>query len=235
MRLLLSLPLALLSLPLLSLAQTASYFNILSPTSSSVWSSDALGVLSWVTSPNEGIDNFDVELARISVSGLIFIARAVPTALGFLNIELQSIPSGTDYFFMLVNSTNGQNFAISDKFTISSPNSSSSSSSIAGANPVAGAPTVTATGGPDPTVGFQATLGPVVGAAVRLGEGRVGQVAGLLAGLCAALVLFLFNFLITVIARYSIPHRGRLKGYIENGMPIYIYFVIMQSIVMTRI
>lgn len=88
---------------------------------------------------------------------------------------------------MLVNSTNGQNFAISDKFTIAA---STSSSSIAGANPVVGAPTVTATGGPDPTVGFQATLGPVVGSgAASLGSIRTGPLVALFSVLCLVLMM----------------------------------------------
>lgn len=40
-----------------------------------MWSSDALNVITWQTSPNEGIDFFDLELTRLNTDGILFVAK----------------------------------------------------------------------------------------------------------------------------------------------------------------
>lgn len=178
------LSLLLLTLPLSVLGQTiqtSSYFNILSPDSSSVWSSDALNVITWQTSPNEGIDFFDLELTRLNTDGILFVAKNVPISPPAINIQLTDILPGSDYFFLFLNSTDGQNFAVSNQFTIATSNSSTT---IAAGNPTAGSPTVTVSGTPNPLVGFQTTLAAGPNGAVSLSIPKSTLVAGLIA-LCS--------------------------------------------------
>ena len=51
------------------------YFIINEPDSSSQWSNGASNLISWTKGLEDGIDAFDVELARLTDDGLIFVAR----------------------------------------------------------------------------------------------------------------------------------------------------------------
>lgn len=53
----------------------AAYFIINEPTSSSEWSNGAANVVSWTKGLDDGIDAFDIEIARLTDDGLLFVAR----------------------------------------------------------------------------------------------------------------------------------------------------------------
>lgn len=53
----------------------SAYFVINQPTSSTQWSNGAANLVSWTKGLEDGIDAFDVELARLTDDGLIFVAR----------------------------------------------------------------------------------------------------------------------------------------------------------------
>ncbi|KAH8979423.1 hypothetical protein EDB86DRAFT_3088950 [Lactarius hatsudake] len=75
----------------------------------------------------------------MSTDGLILVARDVPSSSGGLNIALNSVPAGDDYFLLVLNSTHWH-------------------------HPLASKPTVTLSGGPNPTAQFAATFGSSSGA-----------------------------------------------------------------------
>ncbi|KAH9990707.1 hypothetical protein BJV77DRAFT_947082, partial [Russula vinacea] len=107
--------------------------------------------LTWTKGLLDGIDIFDLELTRMSTDGLILLARDIPTTSGGINIQLNSVPPGDDYFFLLLNSTHGLMYANSQKFSIGS-------SGNATVKPLPSKPTVTANGGPNPTLPFATTF-----------------------------------------------------------------------------
>lgn len=75
-----------------------------------------------------------------------------------LNIKVNGLAPGDDYFLIFINSTHGVLHATSPRFTIlpasSSPNSSQPS-------PISGATTVTVSTGPDPTQPFATTFAAI--------------------------------------------------------------------------
>ncbi|KIK52406.1 hypothetical protein GYMLUDRAFT_77820 [Collybiopsis luxurians FD-317 M1] len=140
-------------------SQTLAYFLINEPASSTQWSNGAANLISWTKGLEDGIDAFDVELARLSDDGLIFVARDVPCAKGqtsALNIYLQDVPPADDYFLLFLNSTPGTMYATSNRFTILDSSSSASSGSQPSTNPSAA--TVTVSGSPNPTMPFATTF-----------------------------------------------------------------------------
>ncbi|KAF9074555.1 hypothetical protein BDP27DRAFT_1381083 [Rhodocollybia butyracea] len=139
-------------------SQAASYFVINQPTSSTQWSNGAANLVTWTKGLEDGIDAFDVELARLTDDGLIFVARDVPCAKGqtaALNIHLEDIPPADDYFLLFLNSTPSTMYATSSRFTIldssKTPNATQPST-----NPSAA--TVTVSGSPNPTQLFATTF-----------------------------------------------------------------------------
>ncbi|KAG6327334.1 hypothetical protein ID866_11755 [Astraeus odoratus] len=78
--------------------------------------------------------------------------RAVPSTYTAVNILLQDVPEGDDYFLLCINSTHGVTYSVSSRFTVT--NSSGSNPS-----PDPSAPTVTISGTPDPLKVFATTLG----------------------------------------------------------------------------
>jgi len=110
--------------------------------------------VTWTKGVKDGVAMVDVELSRLSQDGLIFVARNVPGK-SSLNIVLQDVPPGDDYFLIFINSTHGVLHGTSPRFTIlpssTSPNSTQPS-------PISGAATVTVNGGPDPTLPFATTF-----------------------------------------------------------------------------
>jgi hypothetical protein len=51
------------------------YFVINQPTKGAQWANGDTNYASWTQGLGQGIDSFDVELARLSTDGLLFVAR----------------------------------------------------------------------------------------------------------------------------------------------------------------
>ncbi|KAF8233992.1 hypothetical protein L208DRAFT_1394836 [Tricholoma matsutake] len=138
-------------------ARTSAYFVITEPTLSSQWVEGGVHPVRW-TKGVDAINSFDVELSRLSQDGLIFVARNVLGKSASLNIKVNGLAPGDDYFLIFINSTHGVLHATSPRFTIlpasSSPNSSQPS-------PISGATTVTVSTGPDPTQPFATTFAAI--------------------------------------------------------------------------
>jgi hypothetical protein len=135
------------------------YFEVTAPTKSVQWSNGQTYPVSWGKGVLDGINYLDLELTRMSVDGLTLIARDVPAASGGINLALDSIPPGDDYFLLFVNSTHGVMYATSPQFSIISSGSGNTS-----AQPIPKKPTVTISGAPNPTAQFVATFGATSGA-----------------------------------------------------------------------
>jgi len=142
-------------------ARTSAYFIITEPTSTTVWINGAANLVSWTKGLLDGIDTFDIEMTRLSQDGLTFVARDVPTTTGnSLNVFLQDIPAGDDYFLLFINSTHGIMYSTSSQFIILSASNSSFANSSQ-PSPDRSAPTVTVSGSPNPTNAFATTFPPV--------------------------------------------------------------------------
>ncbi|EGN94810.1 hypothetical protein SERLA73DRAFT_187871 [Serpula lacrymans var. lacrymans S7.3] len=144
-------------------AQTAamsSYFIINQPGASSSWKNGSPYPVMWTKGLLDGVNSFDVEITRLSEDGLYYVARNVPAKPNVLNILLQDVPVGDDYFVICLNSTAGITYAVSSRFSVVASNSSASQPS-----PYASAPTVTVSGAPNPVQEFLSTLGPSNGGA----------------------------------------------------------------------
>ncbi|KAI8996304.1 hypothetical protein BD414DRAFT_477470 [Trametes punicea] len=144
---------------LLPIAYANSYFVISQPGKGAQWLNGAVNPITWTKGLLDGVHSVDIELARLSQDGLIFIARDVPasTSTGALNLYLQDIPAGDDYYLLFLNSTHGLMYASSQRFAIAAAGNSSAGSPPA---PAAGAPTVTISGAPNPTAVFATTFPP---------------------------------------------------------------------------
>jgi len=184
------LPSATLFTVLLSAVYTvrADYFIIDQPSASATWNNGVSYPVSWTKGLLDGIYGFDVELTRLSEDGLIFVAQNVPTTTSTLNILLQDVPAGDDYFLLFLNSTIGQIYCVSSEFSIAASNSTASQPS-----PDSSAPTVTVSGGPNPTVYQFATTFPAIqNGALDAGfasiRGWRGQILGISAAVASALL-----------------------------------------------
>lgn len=133
----------------------------------------------------EDFDKFDVELARSESQGLKYVAHdgtfpsflnpdrypvvilslifssVVPLALGGVNLELQSIDPGDDYFVIFLNASTGMILSLSDKFTIIAADDVDQDSNVGPAN---SKPSVTIEGSPNPTKTWAFTFGALSGA-----------------------------------------------------------------------
>lgn len=78
----------------------------------------------------------------------------MPTSFDTLNILLEDVPEGDDYFVICLDSRLSFIYAISDRFTITNASAAQNPS------PDPSAPTVTISGAPDPLKPFATTLGP---------------------------------------------------------------------------
>ncbi|OBZ74289.1 hypothetical protein A0H81_05627 [Grifola frondosa] len=139
---------------LLPLTYAHSYFIVTEPTNGVQWTNGASNAITWTKGLLDGINAVDIELARLSTDGLIFVARDVPAASGSLNLFLQDIPTGDDYYLLFLNSTHGVLYAASQRFAIGSSSNGSAPS------PIASAATVTVSGAPNPTAVFATTFPP---------------------------------------------------------------------------
>ncbi|CAE6361038.1 unnamed protein product [Rhizoctonia solani] len=167
-------------------SQPTAYLKIKTPSPQHPWQIGQSNGLSWV-SAFEGVTQFDIELARLKTDGLLFVARNVSTSWTNLNIHLDSVPTGDDYYVLFLDSTHGNVYSMSERFSILAAGSTPTSGSVATAN--AGANEVTLKGGPNPTAQFaytfvseNAALGgwrdEWASRGVGLGMGALGVVVG---------------------------------------------------------
>ncbi|KDR65863.1 hypothetical protein GALMADRAFT_232841 [Galerina marginata CBS 339.88] len=145
---------AFIVLAFFAMRASANYFIISDPSLSVQWSNGAANLVTWQKAVDD-INGFDVEIARMSTDGLTLVARNVPASAGKLNLFLQDVPAGDDYFLIFINSTHGVMHATSSRFTILA---SSASPTGTRPSPVAGVPTVTVSGSPNPTMQFSTTF-----------------------------------------------------------------------------
>jgi len=143
----------------------SAYFIIESPVNGTQLVNNVTNVISWTKGVKDGIYVFDLEMTRMTVDGLYLIARNVPTAPGAINIFFEDIPPADDYFFLFINSTIGQMYAISSTFTILAANATPS---VTPPSPSGGVPTVTASGTPTPTPLFATTFAALPSGAIAL-------------------------------------------------------------------
>ncbi|EKM52234.1 uncharacterized protein PHACADRAFT_260468 [Phanerochaete carnosa HHB-10118-sp] len=129
------------------------YFIITQPAAGTQWANGAANLVTWTKGVGDGIDGVDIEMSRMSVDGLFFVAKDAPTKPGAINIVLQDIPPANDYYLLFLNSTSGNMFATSSKFSIGSTTNSSATTATS-------APTVTVSGSPNPTAVFATTFPP---------------------------------------------------------------------------
>ncbi|OCH86592.1 hypothetical protein OBBRIDRAFT_797049 [Obba rivulosa] len=163
---------------LIPLASVRAYFIVNSPVSGTVWANGAANPVQWTKGLEDGVDSFDIELTRLSQQGLTFVAQGVPSTLSTINVFLQDVPTGNDYYLLFLNSTHGLMYATSQKFSIVA---SANASTPAAAT---GAPTVTVSGAPNPLQAFATTFPPsangVASPAWRALDGALPQAAAVL-------------------------------------------------------
>ncbi|KIY53553.1 hypothetical protein FISHEDRAFT_33088, partial [Fistulina hepatica ATCC 64428] len=156
------------------------YFMVNSPARGTMWKNGEVAVFSWEKGIEDGVDAFDLELSRLSDTGLTYVALNVPSgkhAAKSLNIYLEDIPEADDYFLIALNSTHGGVYSTSQRFTIL--DASSSSSGNESVSVTASVATVTVSGSPNPTIGFATTFALSNGAVRLLGEHGLGVTWGL--------------------------------------------------------
>jgi len=148
-----------------------SYFMIKSPSPTAPWLVGQSNPITWI-SAQEGVTQFDVELARLTTDGLLFVARNVSTSWNALNVNLDSVPAGDDYYVLFMDSIHGNMYSMSERFSILSAGSTPTAGAVGTPNPTAS--TVTLKGGPNPTAQFAFTFIGVSGAQTRWGQGGFG-------------------------------------------------------------
>ncbi|KAF8188724.1 hypothetical protein BJ912DRAFT_926333 [Pholiota molesta] len=135
---------------------SASYFVITEPQAQTQWVNGGSYLVSWSKGLLDDVYGFDVELTRLSNDGLTLVAMNVPATQGKLNIMLQNVPAGDDYFLLFINSTHGVMHATSPRFAVLAAGASASAAPALTAAP--GVPTVTVSGAPNPTMQFATTF-----------------------------------------------------------------------------
>jgi len=139
------------------------YFIITTPTKGTVWSNNATNNIQWTVAVDAvPYGQFDVEMARLSTDGLLFVARNALTSWNSLNIDIEGIPNGDDYFLLFLDATNGMSYSTSQRFSIQTNNGTTpwTDSTV---------PTASVSGTPNPTVGFGTTFAAVAtNAAARM-------------------------------------------------------------------
>ena len=128
---------------------------ITAPAAQTQWQNNAANLVLWEKGVLDDIYGFDVEMARMSTDGLTLVARNVPATQKKLNIFLQDVPAGDDYFLIFINSTHGVMHATSSQFTVLA---SSATPSTTPPSPAEGVSTVTISGSPNPTQQFATTF-----------------------------------------------------------------------------
>ncbi|KAL1758021.1 hypothetical protein FB107DRAFT_208149 [Schizophyllum commune] len=164
----------------------SAYFLVEEPKASTQWKNGEAAPVKWDKGVLDGVDAFDLEMARLSSDGLTYIAMNVDTtknANKVLNVLLENIPEGDDYFLVFLNSTHGLIHGTSDRFTVLAKDSSSSANA---SSPDAAATTVTVTAAPNPTNEWATTFALPNGAVRLLTHGFESAFVGVfLAMLCS--------------------------------------------------
>lgn len=88
----------------------------------------------------------------------------VPAPQKKLNIQLQDVPAGDDYFLIFINSTHGVMHATSPRFAILAASATPTATRAVAA---AGIPTVSISGSPNPTMQFATTFPALASGALR--------------------------------------------------------------------
>ncbi|KAF7338571.1 hypothetical protein MVEN_02083300 [Mycena venus] len=154
-------------LVLAALASSVSaYFMVNAPNLNDQWANGETRMISWTKGANDGVTSFDIEMSRLSTDGLTLIAKNVPSADSSqksINILLQDVPPGDDYFLLFINSTHGVMHGTSPRFSILAAGASTNGSTAT--NPKAA--TVTVSGAPNPTQAFATTFALAASSATR--------------------------------------------------------------------
>lgn len=119
------------------------------------WMNDQANLVQWRKGLLDGVNGFDIELARLNTDGLLLVAMNVPSDQNSLNIFLQNVPTGDDYFLTFMNSTHGTLLTTSSRFSVLSAGSTPTQ---AGSSPNTAVPTITVSGAPDATKLFATTF-----------------------------------------------------------------------------
>jgi len=147
------------------ITHASAFFLVLNPANGTECPNNVPIGITWTKGANDGIMGFDLEMTRMSVDGLFLIARNVLSSPGGINIYFENVPPGNDYFLILINSTIGQMYSISNMFSILDANSTPSATPP---SPVGGVPTLTVSGTPTPTPLFGTTFATLPSGAVAL-------------------------------------------------------------------
>lgn len=139
----------------LTLSRFLAYFIIDEPHRDTQWVNNQANLIQWKKGLLDGIEGFDIEMARLTVDGLTLVAKNVPAQQNSLNIFLQDTQPGDDYFLIFLNSTHGVMHATSPRFTVLAAGSNPTNK---GLSPNSAAPTVTVSGTPNPTKAFATTF-----------------------------------------------------------------------------
>ncbi|KAI0035389.1 hypothetical protein K488DRAFT_43331 [Vararia minispora EC-137] len=137
-------------------------FQVVQPTKNAQWANGNTYGVTWSKGLMDGVNIFDLELARMSTSGLILIAQNVNAAANSINLAFTGVPAADDYYLLFINSTHGVLYASSAQFSILDASSASSTNDTS--KPNSAQPTVTVSGGPNPTAVFATTFAAVSGA-----------------------------------------------------------------------
>ncbi|KAJ6611792.1 hypothetical protein B0H10DRAFT_346422 [Mycena sp. CBHHK59/15] len=166
-------------------SSASSYFVVTAPELNDQWANGETRMVSWSKGALDGITSFDIEMSQLSTDGLTLIAKNVPSSdksQTSINLLLQDVPPGDDYFLLFINSTHGVMHATSPRFSILASGSSTNSSTAT--NPKAA--TVTVSGSPNPTQAFATTFVLAANAAARpvllLRGGQTWGVMAVMAG-----------------------------------------------------
>jgi len=156
-------------------SSVSSYFVVTAPKLHDQWANGETRMVSWSKGALDGVSSFDIEMSQLSTDGLTLIAKNVPStekSEKSINILLQDVPPGDDYFLLFINSTHGVMHATSPRFSILPAGTASNSSTAT--NPKAA--TVTVSGAPNPTQAFATTFAIATNGVSRLLHG--GQTWG---------------------------------------------------------
>jgi len=136
------------------ISEVDAYFIVNQPSSSTTWMNGSPFPVSWTMGLLDGVPTFDIEITRLSRGGVYLVATELPYTMSSLNVILQDVPAGNDYFLLCRNSTSGVTYSVSSRFSVADANTTGSNPS-----PVS-APTVTISGTPGPLSQFAQTFGP---------------------------------------------------------------------------
>jgi len=147
-------------------SSVSSYFVVTGPALNDQWANGDTRAVSWVKGVNDGVTSFDLEMSQLTTDGLTLIAKNVPSgdsSQKSINIQLQDVPPGDDYFLLFINSTNGAMYATSPRFTVLASGGTSNGTTTTNAK----AATVTVSGAPNPTAPWATTFAIATSAASR--------------------------------------------------------------------